>query len=348
MYYFTYGPSCSDKADSAWGTASPYRDAHTGGGWASHASEIAYVFGNSFPCSASHASETEADSSDTCECNPMTEERYGEGSSLRLTTAMQQLWTSFAKTGEPRAAPELFTEGGDVAEQWPPCGPGASVGKSSDEPVLVLGASEIKIKRGLKDADCALMHEHVHETRGEGLPWVKGVGIALLCLGGMLAAIHRKLLPNHGLPGVEEKTPWPEPVTCEVTARYSTLASLVLGALMVFLPFLAPHGALPFSLTVCMASALLLRDPRVLVIVATLVFLFGSYWISELLIFSLVRRTPFFAPYYADKGIFNQDRLGTNIDMREVEEKRRFPCRAPQRWAWPTEITRQARQLDCG
>ena len=57
---------------------------------------------------------------------------------------------------------------------------------------------------------------------------------------------------------------------------------------------------------------------------ATLVFLFGSYWISELLIFSLVRRTPFFAPYYADKGIFNQDRLGTNIDMREVEEKRRF------------------------
>ena len=92
MYYFTYGPSCSDKADSAWGTTSPYRKSEAGGGWASHASEIAYVFGNSFDS-----------------CDPTTEDRYGAGSSLRLTTAMQQLWTSFAKTGEPRADPDLFT-----------------------------------------------------------------------------------------------------------------------------------------------------------------------------------------------------------------------------------------------
>lgn len=91
MYYFTYGPSCSDKADRMWGTSSPYRNSEAGE-WASHASEIAYVFGNSFDS-----------------CDPTTEDRYGAGSSLRLTTAMQQLWTSFAKTGEPRADPDLFT-----------------------------------------------------------------------------------------------------------------------------------------------------------------------------------------------------------------------------------------------
>ncbi len=106
MYYFTYGPSCSDKADHEWGTSSPYRKSEAGGVWASHASEIAYVFGNSF----SSGCESDEAQSDSCyTCDPTTEERYIAGSSLRLTTVMQQLWTSFAKTGEPRADPELFT-----------------------------------------------------------------------------------------------------------------------------------------------------------------------------------------------------------------------------------------------
>ena len=67
---FEYGPSCSDVADHAWGTASPYRSE---GGWASHAAEIAYVFGQTFTL-------------DGNSCSPNTEERYEAGSSLRLTT----------------------------------------------------------------------------------------------------------------------------------------------------------------------------------------------------------------------------------------------------------------------
>jgi hypothetical protein len=131
--------------------------------------------------------------------------------------------------------------------------------------VLVLGASKIGVERGLKDDDCALMHEHIYETRGEGVPWLKGVAMAVSFLAAMVGAIHQKRLPNHlPLPGIEQ-TPLPEPVKCEKFARYSTAVALILGVLMVFLPWLAPRGALPFSLTVCLASALLLRDPRVMV-----------------------------------------------------------------------------------
>ena len=132
--------------------------------------------------------------------------------------------------------------------------------------MLVLGASKIGVERGLKDEDCALMHEHVYETAGEGVPWLKGVAMAAFFLAAMVGAIHQKWLPNHGLPllGIE-KTPLPEPVNCEKFARFSTGVAMILGALMVFLPWLAPRGALPFSLTVCLASALLLRDPRVMV-----------------------------------------------------------------------------------
>ena len=81
MYYFEYGPSCSDMAGMQWGDASPYA---TAGGWASHASEISYVFGSKLD-------------TDGAVCDPMTENE----ASARLSTVMQQLWTSFAKTGKP-------------------------------------------------------------------------------------------------------------------------------------------------------------------------------------------------------------------------------------------------------
>ena len=160
----------------------------------------------------------------------------------------------------------VCAEGGDAADQWPPCGHNVAVGSSNEEPVLVLGARKVAIERGLKDDDCALIHEHVYDTRGIWLPWLKGVGMSLLVVIAILGAIHQKLLPNHGLPlPGSEKTPLPEPVKCEKFARLSTVLALFLGMLLVLLPGLARRGALPFLLTVCMASALLLRDPRVMV-----------------------------------------------------------------------------------
>jgi len=130
----------------------------------------------------------------------------------------------------------------------------------------VLGASKIGVERGLKDDDCALMHEHIYETLGEGVPWLKGLTMAAFFLAVMVGAIHQNWLPNHALPlpGIEQ-TPWPEPVKCEKFARVSTVVALVFGVLMVFIPWLAPRGALPFSLTLFLASALLHHDPRVLV-----------------------------------------------------------------------------------
>ena len=87
-------------------------------------------------------------------CDPRTEERFEAGSSLRLLQTIQQLWTSYAKTGTPTADQALFTEAtADGGEQWPACGPDAQVGASNDEPILILGSSKIGIASGHKDVD---------------------------------------------------------------------------------------------------------------------------------------------------------------------------------------------------
>ena len=112
--------------------------------WGSHASEIGFVFG-----SPSFGS-----------CSAITETRFDTprnvGTAWRLTTAMQQLWANFAKTGRPTADPSLFTDGGNAAIQWPPCGPDTQVGASTNEPMLILGSSRIAVINGFKDGDCSL------------------------------------------------------------------------------------------------------------------------------------------------------------------------------------------------
>ena len=79
----------------------------------------------------------------------MTEERFSRGSSARLTTAMQQFWTSFAKTGVPTADSSLVPS--HDGAQWP-----AGDGAASSGPVMVLGET-IGIVPGHKDGDCAVL-----------------------------------------------------------------------------------------------------------------------------------------------------------------------------------------------
>ena len=90
------------------------------------------------------------------ECNPMLEERFSRGSSARLTTAMQQFWTSFAKTGVP-TADGLY---GAPSVQWP-----AGDGAASGGPVMVLGET-IGIIPGRKDNDCAVLQQPATGTSG--------------------------------------------------------------------------------------------------------------------------------------------------------------------------------------
>ena len=156
LYHFDYGPSCSDVAGHAWGDASPYAAA---GGMASHTAEIDYVFGTVIPAGLQARPVPMVDPT-ALECNPMLEERFSRGSSARLTTAMQQFWTSFAKTGVPTADASLVSSYGGV--QWP-----AGDGAASGGPVMVLGET-IGIVPGRKDADCAVLQQPTDD--GGGVP----------------------------------------------------------------------------------------------------------------------------------------------------------------------------------
>ena len=62
------------------------------GGWASHAAEIPWVFGDAPPC-------------------------YRNATEQRLTDTMQAFWTSFAKTGQPAAAAVGNAAGRSMAEE---------------------------------------------------------------------------------------------------------------------------------------------------------------------------------------------------------------------------------------
>jgi len=70
-YFFSYGPVCGDPMGSMHKTGGP--------GWASHASEIPWVFGTFPRC-------------------------YRNSSEHRLTESMQDMWGSFVRTGEPRTS----------------------------------------------------------------------------------------------------------------------------------------------------------------------------------------------------------------------------------------------------
>ena len=65
------------------------------------------------------------------------------------------------------------------------------------------------------------------------------------------------------------------------------MATLTFGLVLVLLPWLAPHGALPFVLAVCMGCVLLQRQPRIMAAVAVLVFFVGYYQSQKLLVFSI-------------------------------------------------------------
>ena len=89
------------------------------GNWASHAAEIAWVWGDHPAC-------------------------YRNQSEQRLTETMQELWTSFAKTGLPRAS---------GVEAWTPY-------SELQGNVMVLGGgleNQIKMAVHHKEKDCALM-----------------------------------------------------------------------------------------------------------------------------------------------------------------------------------------------
>ena len=94
------------------------------------------------------------------------------------------------------AEASLFTGPVDETEQWPMCGPDAAIGDSSNEPVMVLGATTIGVVRGHKDDDCQLMHEHVHASHSNLWPFVQGMFFVLVIGGGAAAAVHLGKLPD--------------------------------------------------------------------------------------------------------------------------------------------------------
>merc|ERR1740130_2105546 len=238
MFYFEYGPGCNDYASQ--NAENPYVAA---GGWASHGSEIQFVFGNP---------NTSDDDHDDTSCAVSTE----GPKAARLTTLIPQLWTSFANTGTPHGDPSLFTAGGNEEEQWPACGPDATVGSSANEPMLVLGADTVGIVRGRKDEDCVLMHEHIKQNNSNLWPWFKGFFLSALVVGGAAAAVKTQKLPS-------PMGQMPEKVTCEGAARISVIITLAVSLLAALLPWIAPNGAYPFVIAVFCACALLLRDPRI-------------------------------------------------------------------------------------
>jgi hypothetical protein len=253
--------------------ANPYLEQ---GGWASHAAELQFVFGNP------------SQWGDSPICDVSTE----GPSAARLATLIPQLWTSFAKTGTPHADASLFTVGGEDAEdQWPVCGPDAMIGSSAEEPMLVLGADTVGIVRGKKDEDCTLMHEHIKQTHSNLWAVLKGVLVSALAVGGSAFAVRTKRLPS---PLGQQ----PETVTCERTARVCLLVTLAVSLLAALLPWIAPHGAVPFVLAVCCASALLLRDPRVLCGTSVLAFCVGLWYIELLVLFS--RASDYKPGYFGD------------------------------------------------
>ena len=68
--------------------------------------------------------------------------------------------------GTPHADPSLFTAGGDEADQWPACGPAATVGESSsNEPMLILG-DQVGVERGRKVAISILNDEFCMKIDG--------------------------------------------------------------------------------------------------------------------------------------------------------------------------------------
>ena len=272
MYYFDYGPGCADKAGGMWGSTSPYWEA---GGWGSHASEVPFVFGAPIKVNQPDFDLVSG------MCDPRDEVARFPGASPRLLTVIQDLWTSYAVTGIPTTDRNLFTTPpAEGAEQWPACGPNAMIGESSDEPVLRLGVT-IGIETGLKDGDCGMMHEHIKAERSNAWPLIKGFFLAGLFVGAAVSAVKLEKLP------MPTKASMPEPVYCEITARVSTVATLGVSVLLVLLPWLAPHGAIPLVLAVICACTLLLRDARVMVAVGVLVFIFGWYNVQQMLGFSL-------------------------------------------------------------
>jgi hypothetical protein len=227
--------------------------------------ELAFVFGNPT------GGPTEKDP-DRAVCIVADESAAG----ARLAALIPALWTSFAITGTPHADPSLFTVGGDAVDQWPACGPDATVGHSSNEPVLVLGATMVGIEHGRKDDDCALMHEHIKQVNSNLWPWLKGFFVCVIFVGAAVGAI-----VNHKLP--DPRQPLPEKVTCEGPARVSVTVTLAVSLCAALLPWIAPHGSIPFVLAVCCACALLARDPRV-VVATSIVAFFVGLWHIELLV----------------------------------------------------------------
>ena len=268
---FEYGPGCNDWA--GWMPNNPYSSK---GGWASHGAEIAFVFSNPTAQGGGGGGGV---------CNVSAE----SPAAARLATLIPALWTSFAATGTPRADPSLFTTGGDAEDQWPACGPDATIGSSSNEPVLVLGVETVGIVRGLKDEDCVLMHEHIKQRNANIWAWLKGVCLSALSVGAAAAAVRAQKLPS-------PTGQLPEKVRCEGAARVSVITTLVVSLLAALLPWISPNGSYPFVIAVCCACALLRRDPRVVCGTSTLAFFVGLWHIEFLLVFAGTAPTSLSSP----------------------------------------------------
>lgn len=111
-FHFQYGPVCSDVAGKM----------KTGPHWASHASELAWVWGYEPAC-------------------------YRNASEVALTTLMQDYWGSFTRTGQPQASLSARSS----AAVWLPW-----TAERGNTMVLDLNASgEVA---HLKEADCQQLH----------------------------------------------------------------------------------------------------------------------------------------------------------------------------------------------
>eukprot|EP01047_Picozoa_sp_COSAG01_P024761 COSAG01_NODE_1542_length_9973_cov_11.546992_5_plen_252_part_00 len=129
--------------------------------------------------------------------------RLGSGAqgpeAMRVARAMQQLWTSFAKTGTPSADPALLSlsssSSRDTGGQWPVWGGGGVDGAA--EPVMAFGGSEVGLtSSAFKQQDCSLLHEHVHGTASRLLPWLQGFVAGLLPWLAVASWVHMGWLPS--------------------------------------------------------------------------------------------------------------------------------------------------------
>ena len=300
FYYFSFGPFCNDIAQMPPSyTGDPYTSCRTPWTehWASHTAEIQFVFGSAarWPPHGTRAGASI--------CDPLSGQHASEGS-VRLSEAMMDYWSSFAKTGEPRA---------EGQPTWPPYKTRSShtALREEDEKVLILD-SNISIGTGVKSVDCQQLAAAKAETGYRLL----AVGLLVLSIGGgiLVRAVHTGFLRDPrgscncakseaetivGASAATEQTE--ELIKGQRCARLSLNAVGGTGVLLACIPLVAPLGCVPAVLAL-FGGSVILRRPlsyRRTLCAAVSMLTCGVYASQMLLAFSAAA---YYTTYHAPLG----------------------------------------------